>query len=474
VSLRVRMGLAAGVAVAIAVVAVAVSSYEGMRSELLGQIDHSLQGLARSVRPPRGGGGAPPAPEGNGPVQSLDCDHGLGLEGGGPGYGGAAGLRQFVTSDGRVCPNAGGSTQLPVDAHVRAVAATGHGQYYSDVTVSGHRLRMLVTGAQDGALQVALPLGDVEKALSHQLLLLALISAGGIAFAALLGILVARTALAPITRFTRRTESVAASAEQLEHQRLEVRGNDELARLARTFNTTLEALERSVQAQRNLVADASHELRTPIASLRANLQLLRDEALLSPEDRAALRADMIDELDELTHLVGDVVELARGSKQGGELGDVRVDRIVADAVERARRRAPGLTFWESLEPTLLNGDGDRIARAVINLLDNAAKWSPEGGSVEVDLKDGTLTVRDHGQGFQEEDLPFVFDRFHRAKTARAKPGSGLGLAIVRQAAEAHGGFAEASNAPDGGAVMRIGFGTPLDIAEPAPETISAP
>ncbi len=470
-SLRVRMGLAAGVAVAIAVVAVAVSSYAGMRSELLGQIDHALQGLAQSVHPP-GNHNGPPGLGGGGPLGQTDCDHGLGLEGGGPGFGGASGLRQFVTSSGQVCPS-GGSTQLPVDAHVKAVAAAGHGQYYSDVTVSGHRLRMLVTGAPGGALQVALPLGDVDNALDQQLLLLALISAGGIAFAALLGILVARTALAPIARFTRRTESIAASAERFEYERLEVHGDDELARLARTFNTTLDALERSVQAQRNLVADASHELRTPIASIRANLQLLRDEALLSPEDRAALRADMIEELDELTQLVGDVVELARGSKLSGELGDVRVDRIAADAVDRARRRAPGLTFRASLEPTLVSGDGDRIARAVINLLDNAGKWSPEGGLVEVDLKNGTLTVRDHGPGFQDEDLPFVFDRFHRAKTARAKPGSGLGLAIVRQAAEAHGGFVEASNAPDGGALMRIGFGTPLKIAEPAPETISA-
>jgi two-component system sensor histidine kinase MprB len=464
------MGLAAGVAVAVAVIAVAVSSYAGMRSQLLGQVDHALDGLAQSARPP-GGDGGPPGLGTNNTFDPGDCDQGRGLDGGGPGYGAAAGLRQFVTQRGRVCPN--GGIQLPVDDHVRSVAAAGHGQYYTNVTVSGHRLRMLVTGVPEGALQVALPLGDVDNALDHQLLLLVLISAGGIAFAALLGILVARTALAPITRFTRRTETVAASAERLEHERLEVHGNDELARLARTFNTTLDALERSVQAQRNLVADASHELRTPIASLRANLQLLRDEALLSAEDRAALRADMIEELDELTRLVGDVVELARGSKPGGELGDVRVDRIAADAVERARRRTPGLTFTANLEPTLVSGDGDRIARAVINLLDNAAKWSPAGGQVEVDLGAGTLTVRDHGPGFEDEDLPFVFDRFHRAKTARAKPGSGLGLAIVRQAAEAHGGFVQASNAPDGGALMRIGFGPTLEIAAPAPETINA-
>jgi two-component system sensor histidine kinase MprB len=294
---------------------------------------------------------------------------------------------------------------------------------------------------------------------------LILISAGGILLAAVLGLLVARTALAPIARFTRQTETIANNPERIEDERLDVHGGDELARLAQTFNRTLDALEASVQAQRNLVADASHELRTPIATIRANLQLMRDERLLTPEDREALRADVIEELDELTALVGDVVELARGAKPTGEHGDVRVDAIVAEAVERTRRRAPQLTVKASLEPTLVVGEADRIARAVANLLDNAAKWSPAGGTIEVALRDGILTVRDHGRGFQEQDLPFVFDRFHRASDARAKPGSGLGLAIVRQAAEAHGGFVEAANAPDGGALMRICFGPPLELAQ---------
>jgi two-component system, OmpR family, sensor histidine kinase MprB len=244
--------------------------------------------------------------------------------------------------------------------------------------------------------------------------------------------------------------------------------------LAQTFNRTLDVLDSSVQAQRNLVADASHELRTPIATIRANLQLMRDEELLSPEDREALRADVIDELDELTALVGDVVELARGSKPSSEPGDIRVDEIVTEAIERTRRRAPQLTVVSSLEPTLVRGEGDRVARAVANLLDNAAKWSPPGTAIEVGLRDGTLTVRDHGPGFHEEDLPFVFDRFHRARDARSKPGSGLGLAIVRQAAEAHGGFVQAANAADGGAIMRIGFGPQLDLSElPAEDVLSS-
>jgi two-component system sensor histidine kinase MprB len=321
---------------------------------------------------------------------------------------------------------------------------------------------------------IALSRSDIDKALSSQLLLLVVIAAAGIALAALLGILVARTALSPIARFTRQTELIAAQPDRIEHERLEVEGTDELARLARTFNTTLDALERSVASQRNLVADASHELRTPIASLRANLQLLRDEDLLSGEDRDALRSDMIEELDELTGLVGDVVELARGSKPSGEPGDVRVDEIVSQAVERTRRRAPQLTVDTHLETALVRGEGDRIARAVMNLLDNAVKWSPAGATIAVDLGDGVLTVRDHGPGFHEDDLPFVFDRFHRAKDARSKPGSGLGLAIVRQAAEAHGGFVEARNAPDGGAIIRIGFGPRLELGDqPAEATVEA-
>jgi two-component system sensor histidine kinase MprB len=312
-------------------------------------------------------------------------------------------------------------------------------------------------------VQVALPLTQVDDALSHQLLLLIIIAAAGIALAALLGLLVARTALAPIARFTRQTETIAAHPDRLESERLDVHGGDELARLAQTFNNTLDALERSVQAQRNLVADASHELRTPIATIRANLQLMRDEELLSAADREALRRDVIEELDELTALVGDVVELARGTKLSGEPAEVRVDQIAAAAVERTRRRAPQLTVSATLEPTLVQGEGDRIARAVANLLDNAAKYGQSGGSIEVTLADGTLTVRDHGPGFHDEDLPFVFDRFHRARDARSQPGSGLGLAIVRQAAEAHGGFVRAANAPGGGALLEIGFGPTLEL-----------
>ncbi|HEY1565482.1 MAG TPA: HAMP domain-containing sensor histidine kinase, partial [Solirubrobacteraceae bacterium] len=384
------------------------------------------------------------------------------------GFGGPQGYVQLVSATGSVCLASGETTRLPVDGAVKALARSGKGQYFTDAVLGSTHLRVLVHGAgRYGAVQVALPLAQVDDALSHQLLLLVIIAAAGIALAALLALLVARTALAPIARFTRQTEAIAANPERLDSERIDVHGGDELARLAQTFNNTLDALERSVQSQRTLVADASHELRTPIATIRANLQLMRDEALLSPADREALRRDVIEELDELTALVSDVVELARGTKLAGEPAEVRVDQIVSAAVERTRRRAPLLAVTASLEPTLVHGEGDRIARAVANLLDNAAKYGHSGGAIEVTLAAGTLTVRDHGPGFHEEDLPFVFDRFHRARDARSQPGSGLGLAIVRQAADAHGGFVRASNAPGGGALLEIGFGPTLELDDAA-------
>ncbi len=474
-TLRARMGIAAGVAVAVAVIAVAVSSYAGTRSNLQGQLDSSLRIRTQAVIGPGGppgvfnpGGG----PGGGGQGRSTDPDEGLGLDRLPPqAFGGASGSVALVYANGHEYVPPSQSSRIPADARAKSLARSGRGQYFTDMTVGKTHIRVLATGiGSRGALLVALPLTDVDHTLHNQLLLLIGIAAGGIALAALLGLLVARTALRPIARFTRRTESIAANPELLQEQRLEDTGRDELSRLARTFNANLDALERSVQAQRNLVADASHELRTPIATLKANLQLLRDEDRLSQADRDALREDMIEELDELTGLVGDVVELARGSKPGGTQGDVRVDQIALTETERIRRRAPGMTVTAQLEPTLVRGEADRVARAVRNLLDNARKWSPPDGTIEVELRDGVLGVRDHGPGFKEADLPFVFDRFHRASEARSKPGSGLGLAIVRQAAEAHGGFAEAANAPGGGAVVRVAFGPTLELQEqPSPE-----
>jgi two-component system sensor histidine kinase MprB len=239
--------------------------------------------------------------------------------------------------------------------------------------------------------------------------------------------------------------------------RLEVGGDDELGRLAGSFNTTLDALERSVEAQRQLVADASHELRTPVASLRTNIEVLQRGADLAPEDREELLEDMVTQADELTNLVGDVVDVARRGESDADFQEVSLHEIVAGVIARARRLAPQSEIVDELSPWVVTGAPERLTRLVANLVDNAVKWSPPGKRVEVRLTDGELTVRDHGPGIDPEDLPHVFDRFYRATSARGLPGSGLGLAIVRQVAEAHGATAVAENAEGGGARFRIRF-----------------
>jgi two-component system, OmpR family, sensor histidine kinase MprB len=466
-SLRFRMAAVAGSAVALAVIIVAVASYEGTKSSLLGQVDHSL---AEQVAPvvqgasePRPDRLPPPGPPPGRPagagVGRARTEGGFSVERDGPPprFGEPAGSMQFITPKGAVRRPPGTTSGPPVDARARAVAASGRGRYYSDAHVGGTHVRVLTVGlGPQGAVQAARSREDVDNVLGDEVLLLILVGTGGIVLAAVLSIVVARTALAPITRFTRSTEALSAHPDT--SQRLDASGRDEIARLAHSFNTTLDALEASVAAQRNLVADASHELRTPIATVRANIQLLREADRLSPAEQQGLRDDIIAELDELTALVSDVVELARGSKPTPAEDDVRLDEIVREVVETARRRAPDLDFSLKVESTLVEGEPERVARAVSNLVDNARRWSPPGGTVEVELVGSVLSVRDHGPGFHEQDLPHVFDRFYRSERARSEPGSGLGLAIVRQAAEAHGGWARAANAPNGGALLRVSFG----------------
>jgi two-component system, OmpR family, sensor histidine kinase MprB len=464
-TLRTRIAAVAGVSVALAVLVAALGVYVAVRSDLRGEVDNTLRGRALAL-------GHPPGPDdGGGPGYGGPGRGGSHGAGGFPGhvepapFGAASGYVEFISPEGRVfVPGGQGSSsrKIALTASDRAIAARGRGGSMSERGVGGVKLRVLTSGTgANGAVLVAQPLTEVDHELGHLLLILALIGAGGVVLAALLGALVARTALAPIGRFTRRTESLTGNLDI--SRRLEVRGRDELARLADSFNGTLDALERSVQAQRQLIADASHELRTPISSLRANIQVLGEAERLAPDEQESLRADIVAELDELTALVGDVVELARGAAADGAVDDVRLDEVVRAAVASARRRG-GLSFELRLEPTVVRGQADRIGRAVSNLVDHARKWSPEGGEVALTLADGVLSVRDHGPGFQEDDLPFVFERFYRARDARGLPGSGLGLAIVRQAAEACGGFAEAENAAGGGALLRVGFGARVELA----------
>jgi two-component system, OmpR family, sensor histidine kinase MprB len=465
-TLRRRIAGTASLAVALVVLIVAIGVYVAVRSELRGEVDNALRERGQPVAEfaeHQAAFGGPGGPIGFGGPPDM---HGPGR------FGGAQGYVQYLAPDGstQLPPDETGA--LPVSDGDRAIAASGQGEALRNVHVDSAHLRLLTQGAgAAGAVQVARPLDETDSVLHRVLWILVALGIAGVALAAALGEGVARSALAPIRRFTDRTETIAAGPGD-PSQRIEVESDDELGRLAVSFNTTLDALGRSVEAQRHLVADASHELRTPIASLRANIQVLEDADRLSPEDRAALRADIVAELDELTALVADVVELARGAKPQQALDDVRLDLIVSAQVDRAQRRAgTGVSYQAQIEPTLVTGEPERISRAVSNLLENARRWSPAGGIIEVRLHDGALTVRDHGPGFEPGDLPHVFERFYRSDRARAMPGSGLGLAIVRQAAEAHGGGAEAANAAGGGAVVSVRFN---DSYEPLREFQQAP
>jgi two-component system sensor histidine kinase MprB len=330
--------------------------------------------------------------------------------------------------------------------------------FFSDVHVSGIEFRVFTkqvfteTGTPL-ALQIARPLTEVNHTLHRITFFLIVIALGGIAVAAGLGLAVSQAALRPVRRLTDTAENVTETGDL--SQRIETSGEDELGRLATSFNTMLGALEESSRAQRQLVADASHELRTPLTSLRTNIEVLAGERTLAPDARERLLSDVVEQLGEMTTLIAELIELARAEQHPEETQDVRLDLIAEDAVERARRNRPNVTFTTDFESSLVHGAPSTIERAVANLLDNAAKWSPPGGEVEIGVRGPEVTVRDHGPGIAEEDLPYVFDRFYRASAARGLPGSGLGLAIVKQVAEAHGGTVVAERPDGGGTLMRL-------------------
>jgi two-component system, OmpR family, sensor histidine kinase MprB len=360
---------------------------------------------------------------------------------------------QLVDTAGHTFPP--GAAALPVTRDVRAVAAGTHRAFFTDATVAGHHVRLYTAPAmQRGfAVEAARPLDDVDRTLGRLALVLVAVSVGGILIAALLGRVVAGAAVGPVRRLTRAAQHVAETRDLT--GRIDEQGGDEIASLAHSFNVMLEALESSVRMQRQLVADASHELRTPLTSVRANVEVLSRAEGMPAAERARLVADIVAQLEELSGLVTDLVELAREEERHDELVDVRLDALVEEAVAQAARRPGAPRFETALDACVVRGAPGRLARAIANLLDNAAKWSPADAAVEITLADGKLAVRDHGPGFDAIDLPHVFDRFYRSASARGQPGSGLGLAIVRQVAEAHGGRVSAENAPGGGALMCV-------------------
>ena len=320
------------------------------------------------------------------------------------------------------------------------------------VTREGERFRVATVQANKGAaLILAQPLAPNDRTLEKLGGVLFVFGALGVLAALLAGWLVARNGLRPLRRLTSRVEHIAMTEDL---RPLRVEGDDEVARLATAFNQMLLALGASRDRQRRLVADASHELRTPLTSLRTNLDLLRQaegNTALPADARLELLDDVRGQIEELSALVGDLVELARDEPTTRVVAEVDLADVVERAVTRVRRRAQGVSFDVDLDPWRVVGDSSSLERAVTNLLDNAAKWSPPEGTVFVRLTDGVLTVDDQGTGVAEADRPHVFERFYRAEESRAMPGSGLGLAIVRQVIDRHGGQLQVTEAPSGGA-----------------------
>ena len=429
---RARLVLATTAAVVVAVLAASLASFLVARNTLLQATDNSLTTAA----------------------QRIVAGQEIGST--------TATLGQVTTPGGAVVSGGG----LPVTGQVRLVAKGFAPAYFTTVTVDGNQMRELVEHLpadtafesgillDGGALQIATLL-NASSELRTLAILLGVVAFIGVLLAVVLGWLVARTALVPLNSLTDTVEDLAETTDVT--RRLSPGGPDELGRLRRTFNRLLEALESSRRAQSQLVLDVSHELRTPLTSLRTNLEVIRRVDELSVEDRSVLVDDVLVQLQELTDLVGDLAELARGDQQPAAAEPLRLDLLVRDAVavQSTHGRAQDVTFDLQAEPCWVQGHADRIGRAVGNLLDNARKWSPPGQTVSVECREGTVVVHDNGPGIAESDLPHIFDRFYRSPAARGLPGSGLGLAIVAQVVKAEGGTIQAENAPEGGARMSL-------------------
>lgn len=441
--LRTRLALAASAAVALVALGVGVAGFTVMRYELVHQLDLQLTQHATLVQQQNRGQG----PQ----VLYAEC-----------GYLAAPACTQIVPADPAKDPAP--PYLLPVTPATRAVAAGQRGGYFSTVTVSGHPARMLSTPFGSGtgkAVQVALRSDAVQQGVRQAGELMAAVAGAGVLLAGVLGHTVARTGLAPLARLTATAERIAATrdaAVRIDLPPGAPAGADEVTRLAGAFNAMLGELEQSVAAQRRLVADASHELRTPLTALRTNAELLAKAERLTPGQRERATAGLQRQLREVTGLVNDLIELARDEEPQALVELVRLEPLVAHCVETARDHWPAVVFEYAAQggPTLPAVPA-RLVRLVGNLLDNAAKFSPPGGPVEVTLTEERLTVRDHGPGIAPEDLPYVFDRFYRASAARALPGSGLGLAMARQIARAHSAELTAEAAPGGGALFRLTF-----------------
>ncbi|MEU6370527.1 HAMP domain-containing sensor histidine kinase [Streptomyces sp. NPDC046931] len=458
--LRSRLALLVAAAVAFGVAAVSVSCWFIVQGKLYGQVDSDLKNSSGPIRP---GGLArvlgdcsttPSPPDDRGPELSTH-------------------YVQVVNAEGQVCifPNSSGLVR-PTRDDTEIARNPIRGVLHNSVDSKGQPVRVLTTPLlgdtpgdptvyQGYALTLAYPLKDTNKTLNDLAVILLIVSGLGVVGAGAVGLAVARAGLRPVDKLTEAVEHIARTEDLTTRIPVDEESEDEIARLSRSFNSMTSALASSRELQQQLIADAGHELRTPLTSLRTNIELLtRSEETGRPlpaEDRRALLASVKAQMTELASLIGDLQELSRPEKglHAGKTQVVELQDTVENALRRARLRGPELTITAGLQPWYVQAEPSALERAVVNILDNAVKFSPAGGTIEVALTDGVLTVRDHGPGIAAEELPHVFDRFWRSPSARALPGSGLGLSIVARTVQQAGGEVSLRPAEGGGTVATV-------------------
>ncbi len=430
------MTLFTAAAVAVAAIGASVAMYLVVQDQLINQVDQNLQ--AATAGPIRGPGGPFRRPSGDQMVSNRPEVFG-----------------QIINASGTVVQGDGGySIPALVTAEVKDVAAGKAAEFRATATATdGSRVRIYVKPIQGGAIEVVQELVLVDAALAQTRLLLIAFAAGAILLAAGLGALIGRAALAPVKRLTATVEEVTKTRDL--SRRVAAQGRDELSRLGTSFDAMLGQLETSLRSQRQLVADASHELRTPLTSLRTNLELLERGQPTDPVERQQLLGDLVTQMERLTTLVGDLIEVARDEETPMPFEQLQLDEVVHEVVDDVSFRYPKVRFNVMSSPSSINGVKVRVARAITNLLDNAAKYSPPGATVDVTVANGEISVRDHGPGVAAEDASRVFDRFWRSNDARHLPGSGLGLSIVKDVAESHGGSVTLERPIDGGGGARF-------------------
>jgi two-component system, OmpR family, sensor histidine kinase MprB len=439
--LQSRVAYLTSVAVALAVAATSVAGYLTLRYSLYEALDDELAGVARSLAVPvaqdiRRLGGLTEGTllAGNISVAAVRSDGTI-----------------FFVPDQRVhlvlTSKEVAISKLQVGTSARTGEAT-NGQRYRIVAVP-------ITELGNYALVVGRPLEATNTILSSLWLVLIIFGLAGVILAAIAGAAVARSSLAPMRSLSAAVDHIRRTGEL---RPIEIKASGDIALLADAFNRMLTSLASSRQRQQRLIADAGHELRTPLTSLRTNIDLLAADAtsgMLSQKDRKAILSDVSAQLAEFTALIGDLVELSRDERVAPAPEPIDLRNVVNAALDRVRRRAHGLRFDVELNPFYVIGESETLERAVTNLLDNAVKWSPPGGTVRVHLEGDRLRVADQGPGIAEEDMPYIFDRFYRSDTSRNTPGTGLGLSIVAQAVTMHGGSVRAGRSAQGGAEFTI-------------------